>query len=233
VPFLYPENSILKMKKVYLLLVVLVAGMGVMRFLPGFFSESEQKVDMTGKGFKDGDLIFQTSVSAQSMAIQLATHSSYSHCGILFKEDGEWWVFEAVQPVGRCRLKDWTRRGKENVFVVKRLKQDEVLTKQVLDSMRSIAGTWFRRDFDPFFEWSDARLYCSELIWKLYERTTGLQIGELQQLQDLDLSAPQVQEIMYARYKNNPPMSEKLITPVAMFRSPLLETVSVNGKPVN
>ena len=232
-PFLYPENSILKMKKVYLLLVVLVAGMGVMRFLPGFFSESEQKVDMTGKGFKDGDLIFQTSVSAQSMAIQLATHSSYSHCGILFKEDGEWWVFEAVQPVGRCRLKDWTRRGKENVFVVKRLKQDEVLTKQVLDSMRSIAVTWFRRDYDPFFEWSDDRLYCSELIWKLYERTTGLQIGELQQLQDLDLSAPQVQEIMYARYKNNPPMSEKLITPVAMFRSPLLETVSVNGKPVN
>jgi hypothetical protein len=38
---------------------------------------------------------------------------------------------------------------------------------------------------------------------------------------------------MYARYKNNPPMSEKLITPVAMFRSPMLETVSVNGKPVN
>lgn len=84
--------------------------------------------------------------------------------------------FEAVQPVGRCRLKDWARRGKENVFVVKRLKQDAVLTKHVLDSMRSIAGTWFRRDYDPFFEWSDDRLYCSELIWKLYERTTGLQL---------------------------------------------------------
>ena len=218
------------MKKVYLLLVLLVAGMGVMRFLPGLFSPSEKNAEVVGDGFKDGDLIFQTSLSAQSMAIQLATHSSYSHCGILFKEDGDWWVFEAVQPVGRCRLKDWARRGKENVFVVKRLKQDAMLTKQVLDSMRSIAGTWFRRDYDPFFEWSDDRLYCSELIWKLYERTTGLQIGELQQLQDLDLSAPQVQEIMYARYKNNPPLTEKLITPVAMFRSPLLQTVFARGE---
>jgi hypothetical protein len=68
------------------------------------------------------------------------------------------------------------------------------------------------------------------LIWKLYERTTGLQIGELQQLQDLDLSAPQVQEIMYARYKNNPPLTEKLITPVSVFRSPLLRTVFARGE---
>lgn len=218
------------MKKVYLLLVLLIAGMGVMRFVPGLFSQQEKKVELSGNGFKDGDLIFQSSVSAQSMSIQLATHSSYSHCGILFQEEGEWWVFEAVQPVGRCPLKDWVRRGKESVFVVKRLKQDAVLTKQVLDSMRAIAGTWFHRDYDPFFEWSDDRLYCSELIWKLYERTTGLQIGELQQLQDLDLSAPQVQEIMYARYKNNPPLTEKLITPVSVFRSPLLRTVFARGE---
>ena len=35
---------------------------------------------------RNGDLIFQTSQSAQSRAIQLATHSAYSHCGILFQK---------------------------------------------------------------------------------------------------------------------------------------------------
>ena len=51
---------------------------------------------------KDGDIIFQTSLSQQSHAIQLATHSKYSHCGLIFKRKSgvdEWCVLEAVQPV--------------------------------------------------------------------------------------------------------------------------------------
>lgn len=42
---------------------------------------------------REGDLIFHTSLSAQSQAIQLATHSPYSHCGLLYKAHGEWQVF--------------------------------------------------------------------------------------------------------------------------------------------
>jgi uncharacterized protein YcfL len=45
---------------------------------------------------KDGDIIFQTSQSAQSKAIQAATHSKYSHCGIIYKEGSNYFVFEAV-----------------------------------------------------------------------------------------------------------------------------------------
>ncbi|EPR85580.1 hypothetical protein [Acinetobacter gerneri] len=33
--------------------------------------------------FQTGDIIFQTSKSAQSLAIQKATHSPYSHMGML------------------------------------------------------------------------------------------------------------------------------------------------------
>jgi hypothetical protein len=41
--------------------------------------------------FKNGDLIFQISTSGQSKAIQLATHSKYSHCGILYQNSaGKW-----------------------------------------------------------------------------------------------------------------------------------------------
>lgn len=82
------------MKKVYLLLVLLVEPLnGCDAFSSRTLLAIEKNAEVVGDGFKDGDLIFQTSLSAQSMAIQLATHSSYSHCGILFKEDGEWWVF--------------------------------------------------------------------------------------------------------------------------------------------
>ena len=71
---------------------------------------------------KDGDLIFQTSRSSQSKAIQLATNSKYSHCGIVFKEGDSFYVFEAVQPVKRTPLAEWIARGEKGEFVVKRLK---------------------------------------------------------------------------------------------------------------
>ncbi|WP_217278683.1 YiiX/YebB-like N1pC/P60 family cysteine hydrolase [Hymenobacter sp. BRD67] len=63
----------------------------------------------------EGDLIFHTSQSAQSQAIQLATHSSYSHCGLLYKTNGEWQVFEAVQPVKLTPLARWAARGRVGI----------------------------------------------------------------------------------------------------------------------
>jgi hypothetical protein len=43
---------------------------------------------------RDGDIIFHTSRSAQSIAIQRATHSKYSHMGIIFIRDGEPHVYD-------------------------------------------------------------------------------------------------------------------------------------------
>ncbi|VTR45020.1 Orthopoxvirus protein of uncharacterised function (DUF830) [Serratia fonticola] len=44
---------------------------------------------------QDGDIIFHTSRSAQSLAIQQATGSRYSHMGIIVLRDGKPYVFEA------------------------------------------------------------------------------------------------------------------------------------------
>ncbi|HZF99362.1 MAG TPA: YiiX/YebB-like N1pC/P60 family cysteine hydrolase, partial [Chitinophagales bacterium] len=67
---------------------------------------------------RDGDIVFNTSNSTQSRAIQYATKSSYSHCGIVFFENGKPFVYEAVQPVSKTPLSEWTT----NHYVAKRLK---------------------------------------------------------------------------------------------------------------
>src|SRR5262245_31010371 len=71
---------------------------------------------------KDGDIIFQTTQSRQCEAVQLATHSPYSHCGLIYKEGNGYVVFEAVQPVKKTALDKWIERGKGEHYVVKRLK---------------------------------------------------------------------------------------------------------------
>ncbi|AII50931.1 YiiX family permuted papain-like enzyme [Hymenobacter sp. APR13] len=174
----------------------------------------------------DGDLIFQTSQSAQSRAIQLATHSAYSHCGILFRKNGEWRVFEAVQPVSETSLAAWVARGQGGRFVVKRLRDAQtVLTPPVLRKLRAAGEQYRGRSYDLYFGWSDERIYCSELLWKMYQQATGRKIGQLQHLRDFDLSHPAVQAKLRERYGRRLPLNELVISPVRMLESPELVTV--------
>jgi len=182
-----------------------------------------------GKDLHNGDLIFQASQSAQSQAIQLATKSKYSHCGIVFEEDGKWYVFEAIQPVQKTPLDKWISRGKDSHYVVKRLKDaDAVLTEANFTKMKASAQKMGSKDYDLYFEWSDDRIYCSELIWKIYKEGTGIEIGKLQELKDFDLTNPAVKAKLKERYGNNIPQHEKVISPAAMFESELLTTVIEN-----
>jgi len=90
---------------------------------------------------RDGDIVFHTSRSAQSLAIQLATKSPYSHMGIVYLRDGKPFVFEAVQPVKPTPLDEWTARGERQQFVAKRLRDaDSRLTAETLRNMRAAAS---------------------------------------------------------------------------------------------
>lgn len=218
------------MKKLYVVVIILVVGMGLVSLLPRLKTSAHKGVV---KGdFHNGDIIFQTLESRQSMAIHLVTHSPYSHCGMLFKRDGKWWVYEAVQPVSLCPLDKWISRGKDERYVIKRLKDESTISEKT-DTLFALADSYKGKDYDAWFGWEDDRIYCSELVWKVYNRGTGLRLGDLQTLGSLDLSAPQVQEILYERYGSKLPLKDSLITPVAIFKSPLLKTVFANGEWIN
>lgn len=70
---------------------------------------------------KDGDIVFQTSRSSQSQAIKQATHSIYTHMGIIFFKQNQPVVLEAVQPVKFTPFLKWVARGEQGHVVVKRL----------------------------------------------------------------------------------------------------------------
>jgi len=176
--------------------------------------------------FQNGDIIFQSSLSSQSKAIQLATHSKYSHVGIIYNNNNKLFVYEAIQPVKLTPLKQWIDRGENNHYVVKRLKNsEEILTKEVLANMKKIGEKYKGKNYDIYFEWSDDKIYCSELVWKIYKEATGIEIGELEGLRDFDLSHKVVEQKMKERYGDNIPLDEKVISPAAMFNSNKLITI--------
>ncbi len=173
--------------------------------------------------WRDGDIIFHTSRSAQSAAIQRATHSPYSHVGVIIFREGKPYVFEATSTVQYTPLSKWTMRGEGGRFVVKRLKR--ALTETDKSKLRTAARAYEGKPYDLYFEWSDQRIYCSELVWKVYHRALGLKLGELQKLREFDLTDAAVRAKMRERYGTNVPLDEPVISPGAQFDSPLLETV--------
>lgn len=178
-------------------------------------------------GFQNGDLIFQTSMSSQSKAIQLATNSRYSHVGLLYQQnDGNWCVYEAVATVRCTDLTTWIARGRDQHYVVKRLRNAaQHLTPDRLRAMRKAGERHVGTPYDIQFKWDNERYYCSELVWKLYHDATGIELAPLVTLKDMALNNPVVQKKLKERYGNVIPMEETVIAPSALFNSQHLVTV--------
>jgi len=95
----------------------------------------------------------------------------------------------------------------------------------MLKELKTISEKFLGKDYDMYFDWSDDKIYCSELVWKSYDKLIGLDVGKLQQLKDLDLTSEQVKTKMKQRYGDKIPLDEKVITPASIFASDMLKTV--------
>lgn len=178
---------------------------------------------------KDGDIIFQSSQSNQSKAVEQATNSPYSHMGIIFIKNGKPYVFEAGSKVAYTPLTSFIERGKNGEYVIKRLKDHNLSLKET-NKLKLVAKTFENKPYDIWFGWNDNYIYCSELVWKIYNRALKLEIGQLQNIKDFNLSSAPVKQKLKARYGDKIPFQETVISPVAMFNSPLLITVDQHGR---
>lgn len=194
--------------------------------LISIFSTHLSSVFCQYNGIKEGDIIFHKSVGPQSRFVEMATHSTYTHCGIIFQIAGQWQVLEAVEPVKYTPLEQWIKRGKDSKYVIKRLKEsDQLLSAEVLKKMKQEGNAMLSKHYDLLFEWDDSKLYCSELVWKIFKHNANVELGHLQKLKDFDLSNPTIQVAMKQRYGPNIPYDQEVISPSEIFDSPLLITV--------
>ena len=181
------------------------------------------------ENIKDGDMIFQTSQSAQCEAVRIATNSKFSHCGIIFVMNGKKMVFEAVQPVKLTRIKDWITHGKDNKYVVKRLKNAQtILTQTTLQKMKDYGHNFLNKDYDGYFSWNDDQIYCSELVWKIYKNAANIELCKLAKLKSFNLSNEKVKVILAERYGKNIPLEEDVVAPSQIVDSEILETIFDN-----
>ena len=179
--------------------------------------------------FQDGDIFFQTSQSEQCEAVRIATNSKFSHCGMLLVIDGQKMIFEAVQPVKLTPIQDWITHGKDNKYVVSRLKNAKtVLTESTLTEMKKYGHNFLNKYYDGYFNWSDEQIYCSELVWKIYKNAANIELCKLAKLKSFNLENAKVKIILQQRYGLVIPLEEDVVAPSQLVKSELLETVFDN-----
>lgn len=175
---------------------------------------------------QEGDMIFQTSQSKQCEAVRIATNSKFSHCGIIFIEKGKKYVFEAVQPVKYTPIETWISHGEGNKFVVTRLKNAvTVLDAETTKKMKLYGKSLLNKNYDSYFEWSDSKMYCSELIWKIYKNGAGIELCPLEKLKDFNLEDKRVQVLLAERYGSKIPLEENVVAPSGLEQSKIVTKI--------
>lgn len=166
-----------------------------------------------------GDLVFQESRSAQSAVIREVTDSRWTHVGVVFERRGALWVLEAVQPVRWTRFDRWRARGVDGDYLLRRPRR--ALTVSELRALRRAGERHLGGRYDARFEWSDRRMYCSELVWKMYERALDITLVAPARWSDLSLS-PRAVALARRRLGRLPPPNARVVTPAALLDSPHL-----------
>lgn len=138
------------------------------------------------------------------------------------------YVLEAAA-VRYTAFNTWISNGVNHHYVIKRLKNSSAtLNSSGVNKFHKVTQQFVGKPYDSTFEWSNNRIYCSELVWKIFNQAFSIDIGQLKKLRDFKLNDSVVQKKLMERYGNNIPLDEPVIAPVDMFNSPLLITIAKN-----
>ncbi|MCE9603608.1 MAG: hypothetical protein K8U03_01755 [Planctomycetia bacterium] len=157
-----------------------------------------------------GDILFQSLPhNALVDAIEGASKSPYSHCGIVADKGGAWVVIEATGPVVvETRLDPWIYNGRGNRFAVYRF--DEKYSPKI-DAVVQAARKQLGKPYDIHYEFDDEKIYCSELIFKAFRDVTGEELGTIRKLGELDWKPHEA--VIRQIERGGLPLERPMITP--------------------
>lgn len=171
---------------------------------------------------REGDVVFQSlGDSPVTLLITGATHSPFSHCGMVFQRDGKWMVIEAIGPVREIELGNWIRQGRYHGVAAYRLKEEH---RRHIPKFIAAAQAYLGRPYDSRYRFDDETIYCSELVFKAWRDVTGTQLGRVRKVSELNWQ-PYEPTIRRLEQGGPVPLERELITPKDLAEAEQLEPV--------
>jgi len=167
-PFIY-KNLIItvmkgkKMKKGAIISLASVAVVALISLLFLWWPVSESRLH-------DGDIVFR----GTNWGVATLTASKWTHCGVVFKENGQWIVYDAVGKRSKPKtLKEWKRFP----YIYRVVRPKTPLSEQQLKKAKRYLKNNWNKYYDNSYCWTDNKQYCSELVWKSYH-AAGVDLTE-------------------------------------------------------
>jgi hypothetical protein len=166
---------------------------------------------------REGDVIFQTSLSQQSPLIKMGTRSTITHCGVVVMKDGKPYVLETQKTLVLTPLNKFIARGKDGKYWHKRPK---------LDNIKIEYSGYLGKPYDLAFKFDNGKFYCSELIYDVYLNQLGVELCKPKKIDDyLILGTHRIPKIKRAMEKRGITMEQYAVAPVDVFNSKELKFV--------
>ena len=115
------------MKKIFIILGLILCVVGYP--FRSMFIEEVTATKGPIEDVREGDVIFQTSLSQQSPLIKMGTRSTITHCGVVVMKDGKPYVLETQKTLVLTPLKKFIARGKDGKYWHKRPELDNIKIK--------------------------------------------------------------------------------------------------------
>lgn len=209
---LFPKTRAAKVRMAILVLVFVLSPLFIRLDRVLWFQLSEKQ---------EGDILFQSLPHSElADAIEGITHSELSHCGILLKRDGKWLVAEASAPCRYTELNEWIMHGRGFRVASYRLKGG---LPGGVGALKAQIALFIGKGYDITFEEDDRAIYCSELIDKAYARAYSVHLAEWEALGELDWKPHE--DFIRKLERTRLPLDRRMITPVQLSRSSMLEKV--------
>ena len=203
------------MKKVAIIIIVMLCVVGY-----PFRSMLVEVVTATKAPIEDvreGDVIFQTSLSQQSPLIKMGTRSTITHCGVVVMKDGKPYVLETQKTLVLTPLKKFIARGKDGKYWHKRPKLDNIKIKY---------SGYLGKPYDLAFKFDNGKFYCSELIYDVYLNQLDVELCKPKTIDDyLIFGSHRIPKIKRAMKKRGITMEQYAVAPVDVFNSKELRFV--------
>ena len=171
----------------------------------------------TVEDVREGDVIFQTSLSQQSPLIKMGTRSTITHCGVVVMKGGKPYVLETQKTLVLTPLNKFIARGKDGKYWHKRSKLDNIKIKY---------SSYLGKPYDLAFKFDNGKFYCSELIYDVYLNQLGVELCKPKTIDDyLILGTHRIPKIKRAMKKRGISMEQYAVAPVDVFNSKELKFV--------